>query len=169
MMYNNIFKADYLLFKEGCTVETVAFVEMALRFLEKERLPVAAEFLKKDEYEFKLEDIVDSIFEKDDENRYSGIKFPDSYNDSELVKSIKEMFFDDKYGIAGKNFEELMIVRSYFDTIREEKYLFQILLRGMLLVLTHSPYNFRCTCAEIDHEPYFIIGSWNPRTWGRWK
>lgn len=168
-MYNNIFQADYLLFKEGCAVETVAFVEMVLRFFEQERLPVAEEFLKKDEYKFKLEDIVDSVFEKDDKNRYARVKFPESYNDSELVKKIKEMFFDNRYGIVGKNFEELMTIsnRSPFDTIREEKYLFQILLRGMSLVLLRSPYNFRCTYSKIDNEPYFIIGSWDSRTWGK--
>lgn len=166
-MYNRIFKADYLLFKAGCSVETVALIEIALKFFEQKRLPPTGDYLR-DEHKFKLEDIVNCVFDKDSNNRFSSIKFPDSYkDDSELIENLEKMFSDDRYGIYGKTLDELITMYSKlpYRNIRELKYLFQILMEGMSLVLSRSPYVFRCYFNSIDGTPYFIIGSWaNPET-----
>lgn len=166
-MYNRIFKAEYLLSEAGCSIETVAFLEIALKFFEKAKLPATETYLS-GERKFKLEDIVNEVFATYSNNRFAGIKFPDSYmNDSELMDNLHEMFFDDKFGVSGKTFDELVTLhsKSWHPPIQSMKNLFEILVEGMVIVLSKPPYNFRCYYKNIDGNPYFIVGSWaNPET-----
>lgn len=167
-MYNRIFKGDYLLSEVGCSVATVAFIEIALKFFEQERLPSDESSLLED-YKFKLEDIVNWVFEKGWNNRFSSIKFPNNYkNDFELIENLETMFTDDKFGIRGKTFGQLITTysKASHGSIREMKNLFEILVGGVLLVLSRPPYNFRCYYDNTDGKPYIIIGSCaNPEKW----
>ena len=162
-MYNRVFKADVLLYKAGCSIETVAFLEIVLKFFEGARLPATEEFLSA-EHTFKLEDIVDAVFDKDSKNRFTNITFPDSYkNDSELINNLEAMFAsEDKYGIRGKTFDELVEAynKTYHSDIRSMRNLFDILVEGISIVLSKEPYGFCCCYKSIEGTIYFIVNSW---------
>ena len=169
-MYNRIFKADYLLYNMGCSVETVAFLEIVLKHFEKANLPVTESFLG-NERKFKVEDIFDEVFDKDVDGRFSSIKFPNSYkDDAELIEKLEAMFSDDKNGIRGKNLDELLTAHEgyYGSDIKVMNDLFQIVIVGIVQVLSRQPYGFRVYYRNIDGVPYFVVGSWaNPGACGK--
>ena len=169
-MYNRIFNADYLLFKTGCAIETVAFLEIALAFFERANLPATEAYLQ-GERKFKFEDIVNEVFNKDSNNRFSSIKFPESYkNDPELIENLEERFSNERFGVRGKTYQELVEInsKSSHTNIQTTKKLFDILVDGITLVLSSPPYYFRCYNKNIDGDSYFIVGSWKkPESWGK--
>lgn len=69
------------------------------------------------------------------------------------------MVSDDRFGICGKTFDELIITCSNKPnrSIKEKYYLLLTLIKGMTLVLTRSPHFLDCYIDVIDGEPYFII------------
>lgn len=164
-MYNRKFKADYLLTEAGCPGETVAFLEIALKYFEVARLPESEDRIKK-EREFKVEEIFDEVFSKDSDGRYTEIKFPKKYKENAgLIEKLEKMF---QISIKGKTFDELLLTHKPLEcNITETTDMFDIIVKGIEIVFTRQPYVFRSYFYRKNGVPYVVVGSWaNPKVWG---